>query len=61
VQKLRAALRTTLEDPETIAGLKKGGVEEIFSIPVERLGEAMRAENQKWGELIRRANITMDS
>jgi tripartite-type tricarboxylate transporter receptor subunit TctC len=60
LERLRAALRESIADPEVQAALRKAGVEEIGAIPVERVTDAMRADQAKWGEVIRRANITID-
>jgi tripartite-type tricarboxylate transporter receptor subunit TctC len=60
LERLRTALRESIADPEVQAALRKAGVEEIGAIPVERVTEAMRADQVKWGEVIRRANITID-
>jgi tripartite-type tricarboxylate transporter receptor subunit TctC len=61
VQRLRAGLRASIEDPEVQAALRRAGVEEIGSMPVERIADAMSADLAKWGDVIRRANITLDS
>jgi hypothetical protein len=37
------------------------GVEEIDTMPLAQIGEPMRLDFFKWGDLIRRAKITMDS
>lgn len=61
LERLRSVLRTTIEDPEVVAALRKAGVEEAGTLSVSQVGEQMRIDLQKWGEVIRRANITMDS
>ncbi len=61
LERLRAALRDAIADPEIGAALSKAGVEETGTLPVDRLSDAMRAESAKWGEVIRRAGITLDS
>jgi tripartite-type tricarboxylate transporter receptor subunit TctC len=61
LDRLRAAFRATLDDPEVILALRKTGVEEVGRMPLAQIGEQMRLDNLKWGEVIRRAKITMDS
>ncbi len=58
--RLRVALRTSLEDPEVVTALQNAGLEEIGSVPVDKVPELMRSELNKWGEVIRNAKITMD-
>jgi tripartite-type tricarboxylate transporter receptor subunit TctC len=59
--RLRAAMRATLEDPDTLTALRNAGVEEIGAVPVERIGELMRSDLIKWGDVIRQAKITNES
>ncbi len=59
--RLRAAIRTSLEDPDTVAALRNAGVEETGGVPVEKITELMRSELLKWGDVIRQARITVDS
>jgi AcrR family transcriptional regulator len=61
LDRLRAAFRATLDDPEVILALRKTGVEEVGRMPLAQIGEQMRLDNLKWGDVIRRAKITMDS
>jgi len=61
VQKLRDAFRTVYQDQELVAALRKAGVEAIGAVPVEQVGAQMEAEFVKWGEVIRRAKITLDN
>ena len=61
LQRLRAALRITLEDAEVIDALRKAGVEEVGALPVDRVRAQMKADHAKWGEVIRQARITVDS
>jgi len=61
VERLRAALRTTIDDPEVVAALRRTGVEEAGTLPVGQIAEQMRADLAKWGEVIRQAKITIDS
>ncbi|MFN7644482.1 MAG: Bug family tripartite tricarboxylate transporter substrate binding protein [Burkholderiales bacterium] len=61
LERLRAALKVVLEDPEVIAALNKAGCEEVGRMPVAQITDTMRADLAKWGEVIRAANITLDS
>lgn len=61
LERLRWALRTAIDDPDVAAALRKAGVEEAGSLSVAQVSEQMRVDLQKWGDVIRRANITMDS
>jgi len=57
---LRRALRSVIAEPEVVAALAKAGIEETGMIPTEGIAEAMRADFQLWGEVIRDAKITME-
>jgi len=59
--RLRAAMRSALEDPDTVAALRNAGVEETGAIPVDKIADLMRSELTKWGDVIRQARITIDS
>jgi tripartite-type tricarboxylate transporter receptor subunit TctC len=61
VEKLRTALRTTLQDPAVVAALNKAGCEEVNTVPVAQIADLMRADLAKWGEVIKRANITLEN
>jgi tripartite-type tricarboxylate transporter receptor subunit TctC len=61
LERLRTAFRTTLDDPEVLQALRKTGVEEIGRMPLTQITEQMRLDYLKWGEVIRRAKITVDS
>ena len=61
LDRLRSVFRATLDDPEVLAALRKTGVEEIGTMPLAQIGEQMRLDFVKWGDVIRRAKITMDS
>jgi tripartite-type tricarboxylate transporter receptor subunit TctC len=61
LERLRAAFKGVLEDPEVVAALNKAGCEEVGRVPVGQLTEMMRSDLAKWGEVIRAANITLDS
>jgi hypothetical protein len=58
---LRSAFRATLDDPEVVQALRKTGVEEVGRMPLAQISEQMRLDHVKWGDVIRRAKITMDS
>ena len=61
LEKLRAAYKTTIEDPEIAATLRKGGIEEVGAWTPAQIGEQMQADFTKWGDIIRKANIRLDS
>ena len=61
LDRLRAVFRATMDDPEVVLALRKTGVEEIGRMPLAQISEQMRLDNLKWGEVIRRAKITVDS
>jgi len=61
LERLRAAFKVVLEDPEVIAALNKAGCEEVGRMPVAQITDTMRADLAKWGDVIRAANITLDS
>jgi len=58
--RLRAAFRTSLQDPEVVTALQNAGLEDVGSLPVDKIAELMRSELNKWGEVIRNAKISMD-
>lgn len=60
LEKLRAAFKTTLEDPEVAGTLRKAGIEDVGAWSPARIGEQMQADYVKWGEIIRKANIRLD-
>lgn len=60
LERMRAALKATLEDPETVAALRKQGVEEIGAMTPAQITEQVRADLAKWGDVIRQAKITID-
>ena len=60
LEKLRAAFKTTLEDPEVAGALRKAGIEDVGAWSPTRIGEQMQADYVKWGEIIRKANIRLD-
>jgi len=61
LETLRTALRTTLQDPAVVAALNKTGCEDVHSVPLDRITDLMRADFAKWGEVIKRANITLEN
>jgi len=61
LERLRAAFKVVLEDPEVIAALNKAGCEEVGRMPVAQITDTMRADLAKWGDVIRAANITLDN
>ncbi len=61
VERLRAAFRTVYDDPEVVAALRKAGLERVGAVPADRLTDLMRADLAKWGDVIRRANITLEN
>ncbi len=61
LEKLRAAFRTTLEDPEVAGALRKVGLEDVGAWSPAQIGDQMQADLTKWGEIIRAANIRLDS
>lgn len=61
LERLRAAFKGVLDDPEVVAALNKAGCEEVGRVPVGQLTEMMRSDLAKWGEVIRAANITLDN
>ena len=60
LEKLRAAYRTTIEDPDVASTLRKAGIEEVGAWTPARIGEQMQADLTKWGEVIRKANIRLE-
>ena len=44
-----------------VSALRKAGLERVGSVPADRLTELMRADLAKWGDVIRRANITLEN
>jgi tripartite-type tricarboxylate transporter receptor subunit TctC len=61
LEKLRAAFRTTLEDPEVSGNLRKVGLEEVGGWTPAQMAEQIQSDLLKWGEVIRAANIRLDS
>ena len=61
LEKLRAAYKSTIEDPEVSASLRKVGLEEVGAWTPAQIGDQMQADFVKWGDIIRKANIRLDS
>ena len=61
LERLRAAFRTVYEDREVVAALNKAGVEEVGAMQIPQIGEQMRKDLAKWGDVIRQAKITIES
>jgi tripartite-type tricarboxylate transporter receptor subunit TctC len=60
VARVNAILNAALRDAETLAVLDRNGVEPMGGTP-EELARFQQAEFARWGEVVRRANITADS
>jgi tripartite-type tricarboxylate transporter receptor subunit TctC len=59
IAKLNAALNAALDEPEPKARLAELGVEPMRRTP-EQFAQFIAAENEKWGKVIRDANIKLD-
>ncbi len=59
VDRLNAAMRATLQDPEVISHLGRHGVEPLPSSP-EDLGRFIRDETRKWAPILRDAGVSPD-
>ncbi|MCX7371159.1 MAG: tripartite tricarboxylate transporter substrate-binding protein, partial [Alphaproteobacteria bacterium] len=60
VQRINATLNAALAEPETLAMLERNGVEPMGGT-AQWLADFQRAEFARWGEVVRRANITAES
>jgi tripartite-type tricarboxylate transporter receptor subunit TctC len=60
LEKLRAAYKTAIEDPEVAGALRKAGIEEVGAWSPAKIAEQMQADHQKWGVIIRKANIRLE-
>jgi tripartite-type tricarboxylate transporter receptor subunit TctC len=56
IRRLNAALVATLKDPGVVAQLRKLGLEPTPTSPVEA-ARFIKAESDKWGSVVRKANI----
>jgi tripartite-type tricarboxylate transporter receptor subunit TctC len=59
VAKLNAAIRNVLETPEVKAKLEGAGNSVRIETP-EQFRDTVRANRQKWAEVVKAANITID-
>jgi len=57
IQKLRAALTAATKAPAAVKFYESTGVDPVVSTP-EELAKFQAAESQKWGRIIKAANIT---
>jgi len=60
LEKLRAAYKATIEDPEVAGTLRRGGIEDVGSWTPQQIADQMQADHAKWGEVIRKAGIKME-
>ncbi len=60
VQKLNAALKTALANPELAASLAAMGMETTYSTP-EQLTDILKADGQEWKGVIQRLGFTAES
>jgi tripartite-type tricarboxylate transporter receptor subunit TctC len=56
IQKLHADVSKVLQSPELRMELEKMGADVINNTP-EQFGEQIQSDTQKWGEIIRKANV----
>jgi tripartite-type tricarboxylate transporter receptor subunit TctC len=56
IKRLNAALVATLKDPSVVAQLRKLGLEPTPTTPAEA-ARYIKAESDKWGNVVRKANI----
>jgi tripartite-type tricarboxylate transporter receptor subunit TctC len=56
IQKLHADVSKVLQSPELRGELEKMGADVINNTP-EQFGEQIHSDAQKWGEIIRKANV----
>jgi tripartite-type tricarboxylate transporter receptor subunit TctC len=56
IQKLHADVSKVLQSPELRSELEKMGADVINNTP-EQFGEQIQSDAQKWGEIIRKANV----
>lgn len=60
ISRLNAALRTALAAPETVNGLATMGLEAQSSTPTE-LAERLKADNERWGPVVKAIGFTADA
>jgi tripartite-type tricarboxylate transporter receptor subunit TctC len=59
--RLQKELQAVLVDPKVIEELEKLGNDDISPRTPKDVATLVKAENQKWGRVIKEANITVDS
>jgi tripartite-type tricarboxylate transporter receptor subunit TctC len=59
--RLQKELRAVLVDPKVIEELEKLGHDDISPRTPKEVASLIKAENEKWGRVIKEANITVDS
>ena len=59
VERLYAEISKALRDPELQANFRTGGVEAL-AMPPDELARYMRAENEKWGKVVRDTGATVN-
>ena len=59
VERLHTEISKALRDPELQANFRAGGVEAL-AMPPDELGRFMRAENEKWGKVVRDTGATVN-
>jgi len=55
--KLRAATEKALQDADVIASMRQGGFDPGANMPIPEIDAFIKAEYQRWGEVIRAAGI----
>ena len=60
LERLRAAYKAAIEDPEVAGALRKAGIEEVGAWSPAKIAEQMQADHQMGGVIIRKANIRME-
>lgn len=60
VTQLNAAFNQVLADPELVSALEKLGVEQVRAGTPAELGAKIKADRQKYADVIRRAGITLE-
>ena len=59
VARVNGVLNAALREPDTLAAFARNGVEPMGGTPAE-LGDFVRREHQRWGEVVRQARMTAD-
>lgn len=60
-ERLQSGLRTAVTDPDVMAALQKLGTDTGGPATPQQVTELIRADLAKWGAIIKRANISVDS